>query len=208
MRETFTDLPLLTDRFDRALRMASDHHRSQLRKGTEIPYLSHLLGVTSLVLEMGGTEDEAVAALLHDAVEDGGGEPMLERIRAEFGADVARIVFANSDTIVEPKPPWLERKRMYVESIASKEPDELRVSLADKLHNVRAIVRDFRTHGSVVWTRFSAGERGVRWYYGAMYDALSEQREALGPAALPVLDDLGRTLEELDSLVRARRSPR
>jgi (p)ppGpp synthase/HD superfamily hydrolase len=208
MRETFTDLPLLTDRFDRALRMASDHHRSQLRKGTEIPYLSHLLGVTSLVLEMGGTEDEAVAALLHDAVEDGGGEPMLERIRAEFGADVARIVFANSDTIVEPKPPWLERKRAYVESVADKQSDELRVSLADKLHNTRAILRDFRTHGNVVWTRFSAGQRGVRWYYRAMYDALDARRDDLGPAAQPVLDDLGYTIDELDRLATASRSPR
>jgi GTP pyrophosphokinase len=208
MRETFTDLPLLTDRFDTALRLASDHHRAQLRKGTEIPYVSHLLGVTSLVLEMGGTEDEAIAALLHDAVEDGGGEPMLQRIRAEFGADVARIVFANSDTIVEPKPSWLERKRAYVESVADKQSDELRVSLADKLHNTRAILRDFRTHGNVVWTRFSAGQRGVRWYYRAVYDALVARRDDLGPAAQPVLDDLGYTIDELDRLATASRSPR
>src|SRR3954465_8275129 len=127
MPETSTELPLLTDRFARALRLASDHHRAQLRKGTEIPYVSHLLGVTSLVLEMGGGEDEAIAALLHDAVEDGGGEPMLARIGSEFGETVARIVLANSDTIAEPKPPWLERKRAYVASVAGKEPDELRV---------------------------------------------------------------------------------
>ncbi len=208
MPETFTDLPLLTDRFDRGLQLAAGHHRAQLRKGTEIPYVSHLLGVTSLVLEMGGSEDEAIAALLHDAVEDGGGEPMLARIRAEFGDDVARIVRANSDTIVEPKPPWLARKQDYVASISGKRPDELRVSLADKLHNTRAIVRDFRTHGNVVWERFTAGERGVRWYYRAMYDALSARRSELGPAAAPVLDDLGWTVDELDRLVSARRSPR
>ena len=208
MPETFTDVPLLTDRFDRALNLATSHHRAQLRKGTEIPYVSHLLGVTSLVLEMGGSEDEAIAALLHDAVEDGGGEPMLVHIRTEFGDDVARIVRANSDTIVEPKPPWLARKQAYVASIAGKHSDELRVSLADKLHNTRAILRDFRTHGNVVWDRFSAGERGVRWYYRAMHEALSERRDDLGAAALPVLDDLGWTVGEIDRLATARRSPR
>ena len=208
MPETFTDLPLLTDRFDRALHLASDHHRRQLRRGTEIPYVSHLLGVTALALEMGGSEDEAIAALLHDAVEDGGGEPMLEHIRGEFGADVARIVRANSDVISPPKPPWLERKRAYVASIGDKLPDELRVSLADKLHNMRTIVRDYRTHGNVVWTRFRAGEEGVRWYYRAMYDALSERRADLGPAALPVLDELGWHVDELDRLATAPRSPR
>jgi len=208
MPETFTDLPLLTDRFDRALHLASEHHRAQLRKGTEIPYLSHLLGVTSLVLEMGGSEDEAIAALLHDAVEDGGGEPMLERIRAEYGEDVARIVRANSDTMVEPKPPWLARKQEYVASIAGKRPDELRVSLADKLHNTRAILRDFRAHGNVVWERFTTGQRGVRWYYRAMHEALTERRDDLGAAALPVLDELGWTIDEIDRLATAPRSPR
>src|SRR5215475_13296972 len=183
MRETFTDLPILTDRFDRALHLASDHHRRQLRRGTEIPYVSHLLGVTALTLEMGASEDEAIAALLHDTVEDGGGEPMLVRIGEEFGPDVARIVRANSDVISPPKPPWLERKQAYVASIGDKLPDEL--------HNMRTIVRDYRTHGDVVWTRFRAGEQGVRWYYRAMYDALSERRDDLGPAALPVLDELG-----------------
>jgi GTP pyrophosphokinase len=208
MPETFTDAPLLTDRFDRALHLATDHHRAQLRKGTEIPYVSHLFGVTALVLEMGGGENETIAALLHDAVEDGGGEPMLERIRSEFGDDVARIVRANSDTIVEPKPPWLARKQAYVASISGKQADELRVSLADKLHNTRAILRDFRTHGNFVWERFSAGERGVRWYYRAMHQALSERRDDLGAAALPVLDDLGWTVDEIDRLATARRSPR
>src|SRR3954464_4354918 len=224
MPETFTDLPLLTDRFDRALHLASGHHRAQLRKGTEIPYVSHLLGVTSLVLEMGSSEDEAIAALLHDAAEagggeapaavvqggggGGGGEPMLDRIRAEYGEDVARIVRANSDTIVEPKPAWLRRKQDYVASIAGKRPDELRVSLADKLHNTRTILRDFRTHGNIVWERFTTGQRGVRWYYRAMYEALSLRRDDLGAAALPLLDELGWTVDEIDRLATAPRSPR
>jgi (p)ppGpp synthase/HD superfamily hydrolase len=206
MPETFTELPLLTDRFDRAFQVASAHHRAQLRKGTQIPYMSHLLGVTSLVLEMGGDEDEAIAALLHDAVEDGGGEPMLARIGSEFGETVARIVLANSDTISEPKPPWLERKRAYVASVAGKEPDELRVSLADKLHNARAILRDYRTHGEAVWVRFRRGEgSSVRWYYRAMFEALSKRRDDLGPEAIPALDDLGRTVDELDRLATAPR---
>jgi (p)ppGpp synthase/HD superfamily hydrolase len=206
MPETFTDLPLLTHRFDRALHLASDHHRRQLRRGTEIPYVSHLLGVTALALEMGGSEDEAIAALLHDAVEDGGGEPMLQRIRAEFGPEVARIVQANSDTLVEPKPPWLERKRAYVESVEHKRPDELRVALADKLHNVRAILRDYRTYGEAVWSRFRRGEgSSVRWYYRAMYEELDRRRDDLGPEAAPSLDDLGRAVAELDRLATASR---
>lgn len=208
MRETFTEMPLLTDRFDRALHVASDHHRRQLRRGTEIPYVSHLLGVTSLALEMGAGEDEAIAALLHDTVEDGGGEPMLERIREEFGDDVARIVRANSDVIAPPKPPWLQRKQAYVASVGDKQPDELRVSLADKLHNVRTILRDYRTYGDAVWERFRAGEQGVRWYYRAMYDALSERRDDLGATALPLLDELGWTVDEIDRLATVPRSPR
>src|SRR3954469_14270393 len=111
MPETYTDHPILTERFDRALLLATEHHRRQLRKGTSVPYVSHLLGVASLVLEMGGSETEAIGALLHDTVEDGGGRPMLDRIEDEFGGDVARIVAANSDSETEPKPPWYERKR-------------------------------------------------------------------------------------------------
>src|SRR3954468_10530245 len=113
MPETYTDQPILTEAFDRALALATEHHRRQLRKGTKVPYVSHLLGVASLVLEMGGSETEAIGALLHDAVEDGGGRPMLDRIRTEFGPDVARIVEANSDSESEPKPPWVQRKDEY-----------------------------------------------------------------------------------------------
>ena len=138
MPENYTDRPLLTDDFDRALLLATSHHRRQLRKGgSDTPYVAHLLAVTSLVLEMGGSQTEAIGALLHDAVEDRGGPHMLEKIRQEFGEDVARIVKANSDTDEEPKPPWPERKRAYIAAIATKKPDELRVSLADKLHNAR-----------------------------------------------------------------------
>ena len=201
MPETYTDAPLLGDDFDRALLLAMSHHRRQLRKGTATPYVSHLLAVSSLVLEMGGSETEAIGALLHDAVEDGGGPPMLARIRAEFGADAARIVAANSDSDVEPKPPWLERKQDYIAAISHKQPDELRVSLADKLHNARAILLDFRTHGDALWGRFKAGEgESVRWYYRSLYQAFAARQDALGDQAIPVLDELGRTVAEIDRL--------
>ena len=201
MPETYTDRPALSERFDRALLLATEHHRRQLRKGTAIPYVSHLLGVASLVLEMGGDETEAIGALLHDAVEDGGGPPMLERIRMEFGDDVARIVDANSDADTEPKPPWLQRKQDYIAAIAHKAPDELRVSLADKLHNARAILLDYRTHGEELWSRFRMGAgRAILWYYRELYEAFDARRDALGPSAIPALEELGRTIDELDRL--------
>ncbi|MDA0181280.1 HD domain-containing protein [Solirubrobacter phytolaccae] len=201
MAETYTDTPLLTDAFDRALLLATDHHRRQLRKGTEIPYVSHLLSVAGLTLELGGSETEAIAALLHDAVEDGGGQPMLERIEREFGPDAARIVLANSDSDAEPKPPWGERKRAYIASIAHKQPDELRVSLADKLHNARALLLDYRTHGEALWSRFTSREGTyIRMYYRGLYDAFDARRDALGERAIPALEELGRTIDELDRL--------
>ena len=201
MPESYAETPLLTARFDEALLLAAEHHRRQLRKGTDIPYVAHLLAVASLTLEMGGSEDEAIAALLHDLVEDGGGPEGLEDIRARFGDDVARIVAACSDTDQEPKPPWRERKEAYIAAIAHKRPDELRVSLADKLHNARAILLDYRTHGEELWARFKAGEgASVRWYYRALHDAFAARREDLGNHAEPALDEHGRTLDELDGL--------
>ena len=201
MPESYTQTPLLTQRFDDALLLATEHHRDQLRKGTDIPYVSHLLAVASLVLEMGATEDEAIGALLHDLVEDRGGPQALEAIRRRFGADVARIVQANSDTDEEPKPPWQARKEAYIAAIAHKQPDELRVSLADKLHNARAILLDYRTHGEDLWARFKAGEGApVRWYYRELYEAFLRRSQDLGPSAAPALEELGRTVRELESL--------
>src|ERR1700691_4097254 len=133
----------LTERFDAAFLLASELHRSQMRKSSKIPYISHLLAVAGLVLEHGGTEDEAIARLLHDAVEDQGGQPTLELIRREFGEEVADLVFALSDTDVTPKPPWRARKEEYLCHLEEAPIRVLRVSAADKLHNVRAIVRDY-----------------------------------------------------------------
>ena len=130
-------------------------HRDQRRKGTEIPYIGHLLGVCSLVIEDGGTEDEAIAALLHDAAEDQGGEQTLERIRAEFGDHVAEIVRACSDTLEDPKPPWRTRKEAYLAHLDEQPAPVLRVSLADKLFNARAILRDYLSVGDELWQRFN-----------------------------------------------------
>ena len=192
MPEKYTDEPLLTDRFDRALHLATDHHRRHQRKGTEVPYVAHLLAVTSLVLEMGGDEDEAISALLHDAVEDGGGPPMLARIRDEYGDVVADIVAANSDTDQIPKPPWRQRKEDYINGIADKTPAAVRVSLADKVHNARSIVSDLERHGDDVWARFSAEPEEVRWYYAGLADAFGDRVDELGPVATVALGELRR----------------
>lgn len=167
-------------RFDRAVQLARELHAGQLRKGTQVPYLAHLLGVTSLVLEDGGTDDEAIAALLHDAVEDQGGARTLRLIEQLFGREVAHIVAACSDTDVVPKPPWRERKEAYIAHLATAHPSVLRVSLADKLHNARAIQYDLQS-GVDVWRRFNAGREEVLWYYGALADAFLQR--GAGPMA-------------------------
>lgn len=189
----------LTDRFDAAITFARIAHTAQQRKGTTIPYASHLLGVASIVLEMGGNEDEAIAGLLHDAVEDAGGVgvAMEEAIRAQFGDDVARIVRANSDTDVKPKPPWRERKQAYIASLPTKARDELLVSLADKLHNARAVLLDYRQIGDEIWPRFKAGREEQLWYYGELVKAFTARADELGPRAAPKLDDFVRTIDEL-----------
>jgi (p)ppGpp synthase/HD superfamily hydrolase len=154
----------LTSRFDAALVYAAHVHAGQRRKGTAIPYLSHLLAVTALVLEDGGSEDEAIAALLHDAPEDRGGLERLEDIRARFGGRVARIVEELSDTFADPKPPWKPRKQAYIERLPRSPTEALRVSLADKLHNARAVLRDYRSSGDGVWKRFTGGRCTVPYY--------------------------------------------
>ena len=159
---------MLGTRFDDALVFASDLHRHQTRKGTDIPYVSHLMSVCALVLEHGGSEDQAIAALLHDAAEDQGGVQTLAVIRRRFGGGVADIVADCTDTWTEPKPPWRARKEAYLAGLPKKQPDSLLVSLADKTHNARAILNDFRVLGDGVWIRFSGGADGVSWYYRSL----------------------------------------
>lgn len=159
---------MLSQRFDQALVYAHELHRAQTRKGGSIPYIAHPLSVAALVVEHGGDEDQAIAALLHDGPEDQGGEATLDEIRARFGAGVARIVADCSDTFETPKPPWAERKRAYLAHLADSDPRSLLVSLADKVHNAEAVAEDFRALGEGVFARFNAGAADVRWYYGAL----------------------------------------
>jgi len=172
---------VLTQRFDDALAYASSVHRTQVRKGSNIPYVSHLLGVTSLALEIGADEEQAIAALLHDAVEDQGGKPRLDDIRSRFGDRVAAIVSDCTDSWEEPKPKWRQRKEAYIASLAKKHPDSLLVSLADKMHNATAINADLAVHGPAVWERFTGGREGSLWYYSELATAF-ERRLPGAPA--------------------------
>lgn len=171
-----TDSPRLSRRFDEALAYASRLHRTQVRKGTKIPYVSHLMAVTALALDSGADEDTAIAALLHDAVEDQGGAPVLTDIRERFGDRVAEIVDACSETDVDPKPPWRERKETYLEHLRSNRDGAVAlVVAADKLHNVQSIVVDLQEQGEIVWTRFNASREEQLWFYRAVADALAAQ---------------------------------
>jgi (p)ppGpp synthase/HD superfamily hydrolase len=159
-------------RFEAALVEAARLHADQVRKQTNVPYVSHLLAVCGLVLEDGGDEDEAIAALLHDAVEDQGGAPTLQRIREAFGDRVADIVDGCSDTDQTPKPPWRARKEAYLAHLAdpATTPSVLRVSAADKLHNARSVLSDRRDAGDAVWDRFNAGKDDQLWYYRSLVE--------------------------------------
>lgn len=179
----------LTSRFDEAFRYAHEVHAAQTRKGTETPYIGHLMGVSSIVLDDGGTEDEAIAALLHDAAEDGGGRARLDDIRERFGEAVARIVEDATDSWETPKKPWAERKAAYVEHARRLPPSSLRVSAADKVHNAYGILRDLRKSGEAVWDSFTATPDDVLAYYEGLVRAY---REAGG----------GSLVDELDRIVR------
>lgn len=188
----------LSPRFDDALVYASQLHRDHLRKGTAIPYVSHLLAVTAIVLEHGGGEDEAIAALLHDAVEDQGGSATREAIRARFGENVVTIVDGCTDAETIPKPPWQERKAAYVAHVANTSSSVRLVSAADKLHNVRSVIADYRQLGEALWDRFNGGRDGTLWYYRALADVF----RAVDP--VPLTAELDRTVAELEQLVTVR----
>jgi (p)ppGpp synthase/HD superfamily hydrolase len=189
----FEEDPLmLGDRFFDAIRYAADAHAGQNRKGTSVPYLGHLMGVASIVLDAGGDEDEAIAALLHDAAEDAGGRERLADIRTRFGDRVARIVEACTDSWESPKRPWIERKREYVVHVHTLQPDELRVSAADKVHNAYAILRDLRVHGDTVWQRFNVPPADVLWYYESLVRGF---REAGGG---PLVEELARIVRGIE----------
>lgn len=203
MPEAFTDTPLLTERFDAALHYATRHHARQLRKGTPVPYAAHLLAVASLVLEMHGSEDEAIGGLLHDVVEDGGGSVALAEIEATFGRPVADMVLENSDSVDEgpKKGAWYARKRAYIDAFPHKSPAGLRVSLADKLHNARSILIDYRTHGDALWARFGQGQGlATRVYYRELAAAFEREADRMGPNALPAIEELRRAVDAITAL--------
>lgn len=179
---------LLSDRFDEALAYASRLHREQRRKGTNIPYISHLLSVAALVLEHGGNEDQAIAGLLHDAVEDQGGQKTLDEIRRRFGETVATIVADCTDAWEDPKPEWRPRKEAYIATLPTKDRISLLVSLADKTHNARAILHDYRDIGDPLWGRFSGGKEGTLWYYRTLSTFYSETFQG------PLASELERTV--------------
>lgn len=170
--------PLLGERFTEALTLAATLHRAQLRKGTGVPYVSHLMSVCALVLEDGGGEDEAVAALLHDALEDQAHQIGADKIERRFGPAVREIVEACTDTPPdhegEEKPAWRPRKEAYVAHLRAGGPS-FRVSLADKVHNARSILRDLEVHGPEVWSRFTGRRDGTLWYYRALAAAFRER---------------------------------
>ena len=191
--------PLLSARFAGALVYMVELHAQQARKATRIPYIGHLLSVAGLVLEDGGGEDEAIAALLHDAVEDQGGEKTLATIEQRFGHQVAAIVAACSDTTVKPKPPWRARKVAYLKHLLDVSPAARRVSLADKLHNARAILADYRAVGESLWQRFNASRDDTLWYYRELVNAFRESG-----TASPMLYELQRVVAEIEQLAAAR----
>ena len=184
----------LTPRFDDALVYASQLHAGQIRKGSGTPYIGHLLAVTAIVIEHGGSEDEAIAALLHDAVEDQGGPATRAEISRRYGEQVTQIVDGCSDTDEVPKPPWRQRKEEHLAHLAMALPSIRLVTAADKLHNARSILADYREQGERVWDHFKGGRDGTLWYYRAMTDALT----AAGPT--PLTAELDRTVTELERL--------
>lgn len=184
-----------TDRYVAAVAWAAELHRSQGRKGRAIPYLSHLLAVSGLVLEHGGTEDQAIAGLLHDAIEDAG--VTVEDISARFGPAVAGIVWACTDSDEVPKPPWRARKEAYMARLPAIDADALLVSLADKVHNVRTLAEDLEREGEATFDRFAGGADGSRWYYRRLAEEFEARRDDLPRAATSLLRELRLAVDRL-----------
>ena len=185
---------VLSARFEEAFAYANRLHASQKRKGKAVPYVAHLLAVAGIALEHGATEDEAIAALLHDAVEDQGGEPVREEIRRRFGESVLEIVDGCTDSRTTPKPPWRGRKEAYIAHLAHVSASSCLVSASDKLHNARDLLMDYRLRGEEVWSRFHGGKEGTLWYFRALVPALR------GRAPDALVDELDRVVTEIERL--------
>ena len=190
----------MTSRFEQALVFAAQLHKDQQRKGSGVPYVSHLLAVAALVIEHGGDEDEAIAALLHDAIEDQGGPKAREEIRRRFGDRVTEIVDGCTDSETVPKPPWKERKLAYIAHLAEASASVRLVSAADKLHNARSILIDYRGLGEEIWQRFQGRKTGTLWYYRSVLDVLSQSGKT------PLVAELDRVVRELEQLAAPQSS--
>jgi (p)ppGpp synthase/HD superfamily hydrolase len=188
----------LGPRFLRAFAFAAEKHKHQTRKASTIPYIAHLMGVASLVLEAGGDEDLAIAALLHDVVEDCGGAPMLQEVRHKFGERVAKVVDGCTDADTYPKPPWRERKESYIRHLKKANADTRLVSAADKLNNVRSILSDYRAIGESVWSRFNGGREGTLWYYRTLRDVFLRHKPNR------ITRELELAVNELEGLVEGK----
>jgi GTP pyrophosphokinase len=189
---------MLSDRFTDALTFATQLHAKQTRKGGGVPYIAHLLGVASIALEHGANENEAIAALLHDAIEDQGGAATREEIRRRFGNTVTEIVDGCTESDLTPKPPWIERKQAYIAHIPEASPSVRLVSASDKLHNARSVLNDYRILGDAVWERFQGGKEGTLWYYHSLVEVFRST------GSTPLIDELERTVKELERLVSMR----
>jgi len=184
----------ISNRFLDAVTLACKLHAEHARKASGIPYISHLFGVAALAMEHGADEDEAIAALLHDAVEDQGGRPILNAIREQFGDRVAGIVDGCTDAYDDPKPPWRQRKEDYIQHLQNADESVRLVSASDKLHNARSILSDVTTYGDEVYDRFKAGRDGTLWYYRSLVRVFKQT----GPARLA--GELDRVVTELEHL--------
>jgi (p)ppGpp synthase/HD superfamily hydrolase len=189
----------LSEEFEEALIYAARAHENQTRKKTGIPFIAHILGVTAIALEYGANETEAIAALLHDTVEDCGGAKRLRDIREKFGDDVARIVDGCTDTYETPKPPWLERKQRYIGHLKDSDSSTRLVSASDKLHNTRAILAELRRHGLEVFDRFAGKKDGTLWYYRTLVTAFRQHGDHAD-----LIDELDRVVNEIDQVVSER----
>jgi (p)ppGpp synthase/HD superfamily hydrolase len=197
--------PQLGSGLQRAFRYAAEKHAEQARKGTAVPYLSHLMAVASLVLEAGGDEEMAIAALLHDVVEDCGGMPRLREIRKQFGARVAKIVEGCTDSFGEPKREWIQRKKDYLREVKHADSETRLVSASDKLHNVRTILADYRQHGEKIWRRFSGKRDGTLWYYRALSDEYGRKPNRITRELEVAVTELERAVEWISQ--KQRKSP-
>lgn len=185
---------MLSEHFTAALTYATELHANQVRKGSGVPYIAHLLGVASIALEYGANEDEAIASLLHDAIEDQGGAATREEIRRRFGDNVTAIVDGCTDSDTTPKPPWRSRKEAYIAHISTASESVLLVSAADKLYNARSILKDYRLLGDLLWERFQGGKDGTLWYYRSLVDTFKKT------GSTAIVAELERVVTEVEIL--------